>query len=87
MTAQFTAVTIQVGSVSGYSFITNFPFAASDSSVVNMAHCTMTSVGQVYLGATSTGALLAELNTLGVEEEWNEGPNKYMTLQITYSAS
>ena len=85
LTAEFSGVTIS--SVSGFSYITGFPFSSASTSVGNMAHCTMTSIGQARLGNNSSSALLTPLNTTGSTSQWNSGSNKYMTFQVTYFAS
>ena len=85
LTAEFNAVT--VSSVSGFSYIAGFPFSSGSTSVGNMAHSTMTSVGQSRIGNGSTSALLTPLNSTGSTSQWNSGTNKYMTFQITYFAS
>ena len=85
LTAEFFGVTIS--SVSGFSYIAGFPFSSASTSVGNMAHCTMTSIGQSRIGNGSTSALLTPLNSTGSTSQWNSGSNKYMTFQITYFAS
>jgi hypothetical protein len=85
LTAEFTGVTIS--SVSGFSYITGFPFTSSATSVGNMAHTTMTSIGQARLGSAGSSAILTPLNTTGATGQWNAGSSKYMTFQITYHAS
>lgn len=85
LTAEFNAVT--VSSVSGFSYIAGFPFSSGSTSVGNMAHTTMTSVGQSRIGNGTTSALLTPLNSTGSTSQWNSGTNKYMTFQITYIVS
>jgi len=75
---------VELGSVSGYSYITGFPFTADFNSVGHSAHNTMCTPSQFYIGNGNTSALITGDNTTGTNQAWNAGSGKYMIFQATY---
>ena len=75
---------VELGSVSGYSYITGFPFTAGFNSVGHSAHNTMCTPSQFYIGNGNTSALITADNSTGTITAWNAGSGKYMIFQATY---